>query len=121
MVEALRPSVYEVLSNILRAHRHEYLGHKADEIRSRYHWNSWYEPTSGDSRGGRHTAILEMTKEDLIAAIRVRTTQVQAHQRAIGFMGLLAARLLVGEKVRDKFSEVQLDDLYESTVVEFGS
>mgnify|MGYP006265655587 CR=1 FL=1 len=73
-------------------------------------WGDWLE-----WNGSVHVRLMEMTREDLEAAARIRLERGTREAHLSEFERSIAARLLPGQRVSEVFSEEQVQQIYEDT------
>jgi hypothetical protein len=86
-----------------------------DELRSQgrslaaKHWRNWlnYREHAGD----RHILLSEMTKEDLLLAAQERQNRGDVEYRYARLWGELASRLKARQKVGQKFTDEQIEQI----------
>ena len=73
-------------------------------------WSDWLE-----WNGSVHVRFMEMTREDVEAASRIRLERGTREAHMSEFERSIAARLQPGQKVSEVFSEEEIQRLYEDT------
>lgn len=73
-------------------------------------WGDWLE-----WNGSVHIRFMEMTREDMEAAAKIRLERGTREAHMSEFERMIAARLMPGQRVRDVFSEEQIQQIYEET------
>lgn len=73
-------------------------------------WSDWLE-----WNGSVHVRFMDMTREDVEAASRIRLERGTREAHMSEFERTIAARLQPGQKVSDVFSEEEVQKLYEDT------
>lgn len=73
-------------------------------------WSEWLE-----WNGSVHVRFMEMTREDVEAASRIRLERGTREAHMSEFERTIAARLQPGQKVSEVFSEEEIQRLYEDT------
>lgn len=73
-------------------------------------WSDWLE-----WNGSVHIRFMEMTREDIEAAARIRLERGTREAHMSEFERMIAARLSPGQKVSEVFTEEQIQQLYEDT------
>lgn len=76
-------------------------------LRAAAHWERWLEHVNG-----RHIPLLEMTREDLLAAAATRRRRAQAELNVAELWDLLASRLEGGQRLGDRFTTEEIQQAH---------
>lgn len=72
-------------------------------------WERWLER---DPATGAHVRLVDMTREQLLAAAGSREERAKTERRRADFDRALAARLRDGQRVRERWTTDEIDALY---------
>lgn len=117
--DALRPLIYRMGIGIMQASRGERVIELGEEIvaqsefqkrakRLQSRWATWMEHA-----GDRYVRFMEMDKADLITAAEERLCRASTEAAIANFQKLLAGKLKKNERVGDRFTPEQLDDMWD--------
>lgn len=81
---------------------------------------TWARFMEHDRSSGMHISLLEMTKEQLLDAAKVRAERGVQELEDAAFLKLIAAKLKPNQIVNDVWSETTLHQLRERVEVKFG-
>jgi hypothetical protein len=77
-------------------------------------WSKWFEH---DPLSGKHILLFKMTKEQALAAAKARRERALPDLRVAGLLELAAGRLQKGQRIEEKWTEAQLDELEQRILV----
>jgi hypothetical protein len=96
-----RPLLYPIRKQADRLHRQWVEGS----------WHRWYE-----SVGGRRVCLTEMTRAELERVAEQRERQAEGTLLRAEFLRRLAQPLGIGERVSDRWTPTEMDELYRETM-----
>lgn len=116
--EAVRPFVYEVGKRLMAQTRGEPVIELGDEVVARSEFEARAKTVSSkferwmEHADGRYVNFMEMRKADLVEAARQREARASTELAIAQFEKMLASKLKKSEKVGERFTPGQLDEMW---------